>query len=197
MMKLIYKNRHNLHNIQGPVFIKCCGSPMSRIYLLLMGLWVSEFLLQLVGLVYYLIWTEVSYKLWCLFVLLEYLQITFNQGNRWKVDPNTYFICSLYVFRSTCPKYVLYMYLGPLSICYLVPQVQKNNPDVICHCLSKFFAYIMLWSKFCNLCQYTPLLAAHQELWELVLSWVFTGKISRLRLEMNGRCLKKPCCLRL
>lgn len=53
-------------------------------------------------------------------------------------------------------------------------------------------AYIVLWNRFYNACQYTPLLAAHQELWELVLSWFFSGKTSRLRLEMNGRCLKKP-----
>jgi len=53
-------------------------------------------------------------------------------------------------------------------------------------------ACIMLWSRFYNLCQYIPLVATHQELWKLVLSLFFTGKTSRLRLEMNGRCLKKP-----
>lgn len=53
------------------------------------------------------------------------------------------------------------------------------------------FTYIMLWSRFYNLCQYTPLLTAHQELQKLVLSWSFREKMSRLRLEMNVRCLKK------
>lgn len=49
--------------MQGLVFIKCCGSAMSRVYPLLMGLWISELLLQLVGLMYYLICTEVSDRL--------------------------------------------------------------------------------------------------------------------------------------
>lgn len=57
------------------------------------------------------------------------------------------------------------------------------------------FTYIMLWSRFYNLCQYTPLLTAHQELQKLVLSWSFREKMSRLRLEMNVRCLKKTCHL--
>lgn len=57
--------------MQGLFFIKCSGSAMSRVYLLLMGLWIFEFLLQLVGLTYYLICTKVSYMLGLFFFLIK------------------------------------------------------------------------------------------------------------------------------
>lgn len=74
--------------------------------------------------------------------------------------------------------------------CTLFSKFRKMAPGLFVIAFVNSSAYIVLWNRFCNACQYTPLLAAHQELWELVLSWFFSGKTSRLRLEMNGRCLK-------
>lgn len=166
MLRLISKNKHHSYPYAGSSLHQVSSSAMPRpcqAYLLLMGLWISEFLLQVVGLMYYLICTKVTCSDFTFFIK--------TPSNNFQ----TYKVCIW----------------GHLPSCTWFPKFRKMALRLFVTDFLNSSTYVMLWSRFYHLCQYAPLLAAHQELRELVLSWFLSGKTSRLRLEMNGRCFKK------